>query len=159
MEWSRIKLNKYITAFPVMQEVFPTIIECPWFASVTDIYGGLCICEFSSWKRGGCWKVSYTYHELLLWFSRLRGSYGNYQRWLLNQRNCFPSGLTCWLVFFLPPPLQLWRNSGILWDKAKAWWEGDHTKLCFHGVVRILQWFQNHLETREQKHFQGTVRF
>lgn len=46
-------------------------------------------CKSSSWESGTCWKVTCTQHELLLWFPRLRGSYGiiitSLDYWIRNQ--------------------------------------------------------------------------
>lgn len=51
--------------------------------------------------------------------------------------------------FVIPLHLQFWNNSRIFWDEAKVWWEGDHTQLRVYGVVRVLQWLQDYLETGE----------
>lgn len=58
----------------------------------------------------------------------------------------------------LPYLLQFWSNSGLFWNEAKDWREGDHPQLCVYGVVWVLQRLQDNLETREQEHIEGKVR-
>lgn len=62
-------------------------------------------------EKSRCWKVSYTWHELLLWFPKLRGSYGNYQPWLLSQEPALrETKLPQWVLrvdsFFSPVALK-----------------------------------------------------
>ncbi len=56
-------------------------------------------------------------------------------------------------------PIQFPGHSELLWCEAKVWGERSGSELCFYALVRVLQRLQEHLDTTEQEHLQGEVRW
>lgn len=50
------------------------------------------------------------------------------------------------------------KRSGLLRRKAERWGKGSDPELRLHALVRVLQRFQECLDTTQQEHLQGEVR-